>query len=77
MGVKWSRISDAKMLYMFTGLGKVLHGFMMATKKSLSYQQNVEVMHFMEEQVLKFAQEKGFEGIFTTNTSPLTQVCSL
>jgi hypothetical protein len=57
------------------GKGKVLHSFMMATNPSLNYQQNVEVMHFMEAEVLRLAQSKGFIGIFTTNTSPLTQVC--
>jgi len=57
------------------GKGKVLHSFMMATDPSLNYQQNVEVMDFMEAEVLRLAQSKGFEGIFTTNTSPLTQVC--
>ena len=57
------------------GKGKVLHSFMMATDPSLSYQQNVEVMDFMEAEVLRLAQSKGFAGIFTTNTSPLTQVC--
>jgi hypothetical protein len=50
---------------------------MMATDPSLSYQQNVEVMHFMEAEVLNMAQSKGFAGIFTTNTNPLTQVCVL
>lgn len=57
------------------GKGKVLHSFMMATDPSLNYQQNVEVMDFMEAEVLRLAQSKGFAGIFTTNTSPLTQVC--
>jgi hypothetical protein len=57
------------------GKGKVLHSFMMATNPSLNYQQNVEVMHFTEAEVLRLAQRKGFAGIFTTNTSPLTQVC--
>jgi amino acid adenylation domain-containing protein len=55
------------------GKGKVLHSFMMATNPSLNYQQNVEVMDFMEDEVLRLAQSKGFAGIFTTNTSPLTQ----
>jgi hypothetical protein len=50
---------------------------MMATDPSLNYQQNVEVMQFMEAEVLKMAQSKGFAGIFTTNTNPLTQVCVL
>jgi hypothetical protein len=48
---------------------------MMATHPSLNYQQNVEVIQFMEAEVLNMAESKGFAGIFTTNTSPLTQVC--
>lgn len=55
------------------GQGKVLHSFMMATDPSLNYQQNVEVMQFMEAEVLSMVQRKGFAGIFTTNTNPLTQ----
>jgi hypothetical protein len=50
---------------------------MMATDPALSNQENVEVMQFMEAEVLKMAQRKGFAGIFTTNTNPLTQVCVL
>jgi hypothetical protein len=57
------------------GKSKVLHSFMMATDPSLSYQKNVEVMHFMEAEVLRMARSRCFTGIFTTNTSPLTQVC--
>jgi hypothetical protein len=49
----------------------------MGTEPSLSYQQNIEVMQFMEAEVLKMAQRKGFAGIFTTNTNPLTQVCMI
>lgn len=47
---------------------------MMATHESLNYQQNVEVIQFMEEEVMRLARSRGFAGIFTTNTSPLTQV---
>lgn len=57
------------------GKGKILHSFMMGTKSFLCPKENVAVMHFMEEQVLRLAKQRAFEGIFTTNTSPLTQVC--
>lgn len=56
------------------GKGKTLHSFMMGTKSYLTPKENVIVMQAMEEEVLKLARERGFEGIFTTNTSPLTQV---
>jgi hypothetical protein len=56
------------------GKGKILHSFMMGTHSSLSPKENVAVMQFMEDEVLRLATERHFEGIFTTNTSPLTQV---
>ncbi|PSN51264.1 hypothetical protein C0J52_11788 [Blattella germanica] len=55
------------------GKGKVLHSFMMATHPDLSYQNNVEVIHSMENEVLNLAKRRGFTGIFATNTNPLTQ----
>lgn len=55
------------------GKGQVLHSFMMATHPLLNYQQNVEVIQFMEAEVLKMARSRDFAGIFTTNTNPLTQ----
>jgi hypothetical protein len=56
------------------GKGKILHSFMMGTHSTLSPKENVAVMQFMEDEVLRLATERHFEGIFTTNTSPLTQV---
>lgn len=47
---------------------------MMGTHSTLTPKDNVAIMHFMEEEVLKMATEGKFAGIFTTNTSPLTQV---
>lgn len=58
------------------GQGKIFHSFMMATDKDLSAGENVILMREMEEQCLNVARRKGFAGIFTTNTSPLTQVSS-
>nr|CAH7759239.1 unnamed protein product [Callosobruchus chinensis] len=55
------------------GKGAVLHAFMMATHSSLSPKENVAVMQYMEGEVLKLAKDRNFTGIFTTNTSPLTQ----
>lgn len=47
---------------------------MMGTKSDMNAQENIALMHFMEKEVLKLAERKNFAGIFTTNTSPLTQV---
>lgn len=56
------------------GLNQILHSFMMGTKSDMNAQENIALMHFMENEVLKLAERKNFAGIFTTNTSPLTQV---
>ncbi|KAK3918710.1 Mycosubtilin synthase subunit C [Frankliniella fusca] len=56
-----------------TGRGRVLHSFMMATAASLSPRANVLAMQFMEQEVLRTARARGFRGVLTTNTSPLTQ----
>lgn len=56
-----------------TGRGQVLHGFMMATAASESPRTNVLSMQFMEQELLRLARRRGFAGVFTTNTSPLTQ----
>ncbi|KAG8227193.1 hypothetical protein J437_LFUL003399 [Ladona fulva] len=53
--------------------GKALYSFMMGTDESLPYQKNVEVIQFMEEEVIRTAKRNNFEGVFTTNTNPLTQ----
>ncbi|XP_048524265.1 mycosubtilin synthase subunit C isoform X1 [Dendroctonus ponderosae] len=55
------------------GKGTILHSFMMATHSSLTPKENVAVFQFMEEEVQRLAKSRGFAGIFTTNTSPLTQ----
>lgn len=56
------------------GKGKILHCYMMATNTDLSPAENVIIMSEMENEILNLATEKGLLGIFTTNTSPLTQV---
>ncbi|XP_034952288.1 dimodular nonribosomal peptide synthase isoform X2 [Chelonus insularis] len=55
------------------GKGKVYHCYMMATNENLTPAENVIIMNKMEEECLNLARSKGFVGIFTTNTSPLTQ----
>jgi hypothetical protein len=54
--------------------GSILHSFMMGTDKTLDASTNVQVITFMEQEVLQLGKVKGFQGIFTTNTNPLTQV---
>lgn len=56
------------------GKGQIIHNFMMATNSDLTSAENVLVMRQMEEYCLQFAKRKGYRGIFTANTSPLTQV---
>lgn len=47
---------------------------MMGTSADLNAQDNITVMYFMEDEVLKVAKRFNYAGIFTTNTNPLTQV---
>lgn len=55
------------------GKGTILHSFMMGTNSTLTPKENVAVIQFMEEEVIRVARSNEFVGIFTTNTSPLTQ----
>lgn len=55
------------------GRGQIFHTFMMGTHNQLNAAQNVIMMKLMEDECLRVAKRKGFAGIFTTNTSPLTQ----
>lgn len=45
---------------------------MMGTAEGLKAKDNIAIMAFMESEIIKIAKEKGFEGILTTNTNPLT-----
>lgn len=54
-------------------MNQILHTFMMATSDELNASENIAVMHFMEKEALALAKKRKFAGIFTTNTSPLTQ----
>ncbi|VVD05712.1 unnamed protein product [Leptidea sinapis] len=55
------------------GKGTILHSFMMATCSSLSAADNVAAIRQLEIASMNIARERRFLGIFTTNTSPLTQ----
>ncbi|XP_014483038.1 PREDICTED: mycosubtilin synthase subunit C [Dinoponera quadriceps] len=55
------------------GKDQIIHNFMMTTSTELNAAENVLAMRQMEEHCLEFAKQKKFAGIFTTNTSPLTQ----
>lgn len=55
------------------GKGEIIHNFMMTTSSDLNPAENVIVMQAMEEYCLRLAKRKEYAGIFTTNTSPLTQ----
>lgn len=56
------------------GKGQIIHNFMMTTSSDLNPAENVIMMKEMEEYCLQLAKRKEYAGIFTTNTSPLTQV---
>ncbi|KAJ2940472.1 hypothetical protein O0L34_g6402 [Tuta absoluta] len=55
------------------GKGAILHSFMMATDASLSARDNVSAIRALEHATARVARERRFQGVFTTNTSPLTQ----
>ncbi|XP_017887731.1 uncharacterized protein LOC108629509 [Ceratina calcarata] len=55
------------------GKGQIIHNFMMGTSSDLKAAENVIIMREMEEYCLRLARRKEYAGIFTTNTSPLTQ----
>jgi len=45
----------------------------MGTSEDIDESENVFVIQFMEERVIKMAEEKKFFGVMTTNTNALTQ----
>lgn len=46
----------------------------MGTDIILDAAANVEVITYMEQENLQLGKTRGFQGIFTSNTNPLTQV---
>lgn len=55
---------------------KIFYSFIVGTKETLSPQENVMVVHFMEQQIIRLAKRKNFEGVLTSNQTPITEVCS-
>lgn len=55
------------------GKGTILHSFMMATAETLTAGDNVAAIRALENATMNIARERRFLGVFTTNTSPLTQ----
>lgn len=55
------------------GKGTILHSFMMATNAELSPRDNVAAIRALEHATMRIARDRRFKGVFTTNTSPLTQ----
>lgn len=47
---------------------------MMGTGNGASEAENVPVITFMEKENTRIAKLKGFQGVMTTNTNPLTMV---
>ncbi|ODM89984.1 Mycosubtilin synthase subunit C [Orchesella cincta] len=55
------------------GKGKLLHTFMLGVSENVDDSEKVLLIELMEEQNLLIAKENKFEGVFTTNSNPLTQ----
>jgi catalase (peroxidase I) len=53
--------------------GEVLHDFLQGTSLKLTGEENIELVGFMEAQVIEIARAKGFRGVFTNNSNALTQ----
>lgn len=45
---------------------------MLGTAENLKAKDNIAIIAFMESEIIRIAKEKGYEGILTTNTNPLT-----
>lgn len=52
----------------------LVHSFMMATAETSSPSENVILIQRMEQETLLLAKQRGFAGVFTTNTNELTRV---
>lgn len=50
-----------------------MHSFMMATHEELDARENIAVMTFMENEVIRLAEVRKCAGVLTTNTNALTQ----
>lgn len=55
---------------------KIMYATLSATTLTLTPQENVEVMQFIEQEIIKVAKSASYNGILTTNTSRITEVCT-
>jgi len=55
------------------GKGKLLHSLMVGVAEDVDDSERVSLIELMEEQNILIAQKNKFEGIFTTNSNPLTK----
>lgn len=53
--------------------GEIFHAFMYGTSEHLNARLNVALMALIEEESCRIAKKKGFKGLLTTNTNPVTQ----
>ena len=56
--------------------GKFIYTSLLGTAPGLSTAENVQLAIFMEQENIRIAKLKGFQGIFTTNANRLTQLIS-
>ncbi|CAL8104517.1 unnamed protein product [Orchesella dallaii] len=55
------------------GKGKLLHSFLMGVAEDVDDSERVSLVELMEEHNILIARNNKFEGIFTTNSNPLTK----
>jgi len=59
------------------GKGKLLHSYLMGTSEDVDDAEGVVLIELVEEHLISIAEKNHFEGIFATNTNPLTMVCKI
>ena len=73
--IKITRISNYRESLVDGKKGQVLQNFLVATDGILlSPAENVALVQCVERETLSLAKRNGFQSIFTSNSSPLTQV---
>ncbi len=66
-------IQYSNRVYIFKG-GKWIDSFMVACDDNLSDSLTLELVEMMELKILSTARERGYTGVGTVNTNPVTQV---
>ncbi len=55
--------------------GRLIFNLCLCVHKDLPHADQVMICHLLEGNVLQVARDKGFAGVITNNTNPVTQVC--